>query len=209
MPHYTEKCFNLLVHVIICQKTFRSTCKTAYKNISLVHFPIVMNLSRGSVDPVGTGRISSPVVLKCRSSPAVIRVHFDLAAKPQPSHAIIYVRFDRANAIEPLLVDVKCTYHVNSSRLVARVKRCTPFSLLVQNRCYACASLLPLASRNTNQPGRFKPPRRFITSRFVCIDPELSARWLFHHLRMLSLSRSPPASVWLCLQGCGRVEPAR
>ena len=69
-----------------------------------------MKLSRGSVDPVGTGWISSPV-LKCQSGPGVIPRPFRIDSEPQPSQPIIYVRFDRANAIEPLRVDVKCTYH--------------------------------------------------------------------------------------------------
>ena len=49
-------------------------------------------------------------------------------------------------------------------------------------KAHACASCLSLASRRTNQPGRFKPPGRFIPSQFVCIDPVLSSRWLFRRL---------------------------
>ena len=66
-----------------------------------------MNLSRGSVgDRTDIGKANLWFVLKCRSSPAVILRPFRIGSEPQPSHTIIYVRFDRADAMEPLLVDV-------------------------------------------------------------------------------------------------------
>ena len=103
-------------------------------------------------------------VLKCQSSPAVILRPFRNGSEPQPSQPIVYVRFDRADAMEPIFVDVKCTYHLNSSRRSAAGAIFPPSS----SRLYACAS-----------PGLFKPPGCFILSRFVCIGPELSARGWF------------------------------
>ena len=131
--------------------------------------------------------------MKCRSSPAIIPRPFRIGSEPQPSQREVYVCFDRANAIEPLLVDVKCTYHVNSSRLVARVERWAPSSLLVQSRRYACASRLLLASRRRNQPGRFA---RAFHPVVVCFNMTGSFIMAVRRMRMLSLSRSPPASVW-------------
>ena len=157
----------------------------------------VSRICRSCGDRTDIGKANLWFVLKCRLCQAVILRPFRLGSEPQPSQAIIYVHFDRANAIEPLLVNVKCTYHVNSSQLVPRVKRRAPSSLLVQSRRYVCASCLPLASRSTNQPWRYKPPGCFILSQFVCIGPVLSSRWLFRRLRMLNLSRSPLALVWL------------
>ena len=107
-------------------------------------------------------------VLKCRSSPAVILRPFRNGSEPQPSQPIVYVRFDRADAMKTLCVDVKCTYHVNSSRFIARRRRHLPSFLPSSSRLDACAS-----------PGRFKPPGCFILSRFVCIGLELSARGWF------------------------------
>ena len=59
------------------------------------------------------------------------------------------------------------------------------------SRLHACAS-----------PVCFKPPGYFIQSRFV--RPGTFSTRLVRRLRMLSLSRFRPASVWLLRPACGR-----
>ena len=139
-------------------------------------------------------------VLKCRSNPAVILRPFRIGSEPQPSQPIVYVCFDRAYAIEPLLVNVKYTYQVNSSWLVTRVERWAPPSLLVQNRSYACASRLPLALRRRNQPGRIKPPGCFILSRFGFYRPGTFITQMVRGLRMCSIAF--PAGLGLAVVVC-------
>ena len=101
--------------------------------------------------------------------------------------------------MEPLLFDVKCTYHgIHFSwSLVCPGPRQTPFSLLAAFKTDATHA------HPVYRPGRFKLPGRFIPSQFVCVDPGLLSRRLVRRLRMLSLSRSPPVSFWLYGQRCG------
>ena len=66
---------------------------------------------RSCGDRTDIGKANLWFVLKCRSSPVVILRPFRNGSEPKHSQTIIYVRFDRADAIEPLLVDVKYTYH--------------------------------------------------------------------------------------------------
>ena len=121
---------------------------------------------RSCGDRTDIGKANLWFVLKCRSSPAVILRPFRNDSEQQPSQPIVYVRFDRADAMVPLLVNVKYTYHgIHLDCLLGSLGgRHLP--CLAQNRRYACASSLPLASRSTDQPGRFKPPGRFIPPRF-------------------------------------------
>ena len=162
-----------------------------------------MKLSRGSGDPVGTGRILEKLtcalwfVLKCRSTPAVILRPFRNGSEPQPSQPIVYVRFDRADDIEPLLASVKCVYYVDID--------------IGESVSWQTAAMLPASSSETthaHRPGRFKPPGRFITSWFVCIGPELSSRcWSVAYA--CAVSRFRPASVWLWGPACGPIDRSR
>ena len=102
---------------------------------SLLKNEAVSWIWRSCGDRTDIGKANLWFVLKCRSSPAVILRPFRNGSEPQPSQPIVYVRFDRADAMETLCVDVKCTYHVNSSRFIAR--RRAPSSLLQANSTHA------------------------------------------------------------------------
>ena len=71
----------------------------------------VCRICRSCGDRTDIGKANLWFVLKCRSCPAVILRPFRNGSEPQPSQPIVYVRFDQADAIEPLLVHVKYTYH--------------------------------------------------------------------------------------------------
>ena len=99
--------------------------------------------------------------------------------------------------MEPLLVDVKCTYHLNSSRRSAAL------------------------GGGRHLPSFFKPTlrmritRAFQTARVfhpvaVCLyRPGTFSTRLVRRLRMLSLSHFRPASVWLWRPACGPIDRSR
>ena len=142
------------------------------------------------------GKANLWFVLKCRSSPVVILRPFRNGSEPKHSQTIIYVRFDRADAIESLLVDGKYTYHG------------------IHLEC-------PLGSLGGRHLPSFKPTlhmrvtRAFQTARLfrhvaVCLyRPGTFSTRLVRRLRMLSLSRFRPASVWLWRPACGPIDRSR
>ena len=99
-------------------------------------------------------------------------------SEPQKSQHEVYVRFDRADAIEPLLAYVKCTYYINNP--IGRSGRPGRHFGVFSKRFEEGACIWLRGEPSVfKPPGCFEPPGRFILSFFVSISSRNFSHGLF------------------------------